>query len=76
MRCDVCGRAEREHRLIRYNFSQGDRLVVVDHVPAEVCPNCGEVSLRPDVVERLQDTVWQRRTPVRLIETPIYEFSL
>jgi HTH-type transcriptional regulator / antitoxin MqsA len=73
--CDVCGRAERQGRLIRYSYSQGDRLIVVDHVPAEVCPNCGEVSLQPDVVQRLQETVWQQRAPVRVIETPVYEFS-
>ncbi|MBI3209510.1 MAG: type II toxin-antitoxin system MqsA family antitoxin [Candidatus Solibacter usitatus] len=75
MTCEVCGRAERERRLIRYSFSQGDHLTVVDHVPAEVCPNCGEVSLSPDVVERLQQTVWQQRAPARLIETPVYEFT-
>ena len=74
MICEVCGRAEREHRLIRYHLSVGDQLVVVDHVPAEVCPNCGEVSLMPDIVERLQETVWRRRVPARLIETPVYEF--
>lgn len=59
MKCEICGRAERQNRLIRHNLSQGDQLVVVDHVPAEVCPDCGEVSLRPDVVEKLQETVWQ-----------------
>ena len=76
MTCDVCGRAERQHRQIRYSFSQGDRLIVVDHVPAGVCPNCGEVSLQPDVVERLQEIVWQHRAPSRLIETPVYEFEV
>ena len=75
MTCEVCGAAEREQRLIRYNLSQGDRLVVVDHVPADVCPNCGEVSLSPDVVERLQETIWRQEVPARLIETPVYEFT-
>lgn len=75
MKCEVCGRAERENRMIRYSFSDGDRLVVVDHVPAEICPNCGEVSLSPDVVERLQQTVWHGRAPTRVLETPVYEYE-
>ena len=57
------------------SFSEGDQLLVVDHVPAEVCPHCGEVSLQPDVVDRLQETVWRHRAPVRLIETPVYQFT-
>jgi len=44
-------------------------------VPAEVCDHCGETTLQPAVVERLQETVWQSRTPLRLIETPVYEFA-
>ena len=74
MKCKVCGVAEREQRLIRYNVSLGDRLIVIDHVPAEVCPHCGETSLQPDVVDRLQQTAWQQRPPSRVIETPVYEF--
>jgi YgiT-type zinc finger domain-containing protein len=75
MKCDVCGKAEREHRLIQYHFPQGEQLVVVDNVPADVCPNCGEVSLSPETVQRLQETVWDRRGPSRLVETRVYEFT-
>ena len=55
--------------------SMADRLILVDHVPAEVCDRCGEVTLSPDVVERLQQTVWQREPPARFVETPLYEFA-
>lgn len=75
MTCEVCGRAERQDRLIRYSLSMGERMVVVDHVPAEVCPNCGEVSILPDVAQQLQETVWQQQAPVRMIETAVYEYS-
>ena len=74
MSCDVCALGERGPQLIRYSLSMNDRLILVDHVPAEVCNRCGEVTLRPDVVERLQQTVWQQEPPSRLIETPVYEF--
>ena len=73
MTCDVCGAGERKLQQIRYTLAIGERFVVVDHVPAEVCDRCGEISLAPDVVERLQHAVWEER-PSKLIETEVYEF--
>ena len=75
MSCDVCAAGQRRPQLIRYTLATADRLVLVDHVPAEVCDRCGEVTLSPIVVERLQQTVWQHEPPARFIETPVYEFA-
>ena len=75
MKCEVCGIGEREDKLIRYSLSIRDRFVVVEHVPAIVCNRCGETTLTPEVVERLQKTVSATRTPDRTIETPVYEFA-
>ena len=74
MKCEVCKTGEREERLIRYSVSIGDRLVVVEHVPASVCNKCGETTLTPDVFERLQKTISASRAPDRIMETPVYEF--
>lgn len=75
MKCEVCAIGERQHQLIRYTLTQGERLILVDHVPAEVCDRCGEVTLAPDTVDRLQETVWQREAPAKTIETAVYEFA-
>lgn len=75
MTCEVCAIGERRPKLIRYSLSVGDRLILIDNVPAEVCDRCGEISLSPDVVERLQRTVWHREPPTRVIETAVYEFA-
>lgn len=75
MKCEVCGTGERREKLIRYSLDMEDRLVVVEHVPASVCDHCGETTLSPEVVERLQHTIWQSRLPVRVLETPVYEFA-
>ncbi len=74
MRCEVCVVGERHSKLVRYSISVNDKLVVVEHVPATVCDRCGETSFTPDVVERLQQTSLLSRTPVRVLETPVYEF--
>ena len=75
MICEVCSVGERRRQLIRYTLSTQEGLILVDHVPADVCDRCGEVSLTPDVVERLQKIVWQHDPPARIIETPVYEFA-
>ena len=75
MKCEVCGVGERKNELVRYSLSVKDKLLVVEHVPASVCDRCGETTFHPDVVERLQQTIWQSRTPVRVLETPVYEFA-
>ena len=76
MICDVCHSAERTDQLVRYSISLGDRFVIVDHVPAIVCPHCGETSYRPEVVDAVQRTIAAQGAPARVIETPVYEFAL
>jgi YgiT-type zinc finger domain-containing protein len=75
MKCEVCGMGERQEQLIRYSLLLEDKLVVVEQVPASVCDHCGETTLTPEVVERLQQMVWQSRPPVKVLETPVYEFT-
>ncbi len=74
MKCEVCGRGERRDKRIRYSLPLGDKLLVVENVPAIVCDRCGEITLSPAVTERLRQTVWESRRPARVIETEVYEF--
>ena len=75
MKCDVCGVGERHEKLIRYSLQMKGKFIVVENVPASVCDHCGEETLAPDIVERLQKMIWQSRTPVKILETPVYEFA-
>jgi YgiT-type zinc finger domain-containing protein len=75
MKCEVCGIGERQEALIDYHVLLDEKLVVVQHVPASVCNHCAETSLTPDVVERLQQTFWESRRPVKTLQTPVYEFA-
>lgn len=63
-KCEVCITGYREERFIRYHLTIEDQLVIVENVPAVVCGNCGETSFAPETVSRLQETVWERPTPV------------
>lgn len=59
---------------VTYTLQVGDKLVLVENVPARVCFQTGERLFAPEVVERLQEIVWDQKRPVRTIETPVFEF--
>ena len=48
-------------------------VVVIDHVPAEVCPVCGDVLLTPDTVRRIEMLLANTPKPVKAV--PLYEFA-
>jgi YgiT-type zinc finger domain-containing protein len=41
-------------QLVTYTIQLEEKLVVVEHVPAKVCDQCGERLYSPETVERLQ----------------------
>jgi hypothetical protein len=59
---------------VTYTLQIGDRLVVVERVPARVSVRTGERFFAPETVERLQQIVWEQQTPVRVMETPVFTF--
>ncbi|MFM9962356.1 MAG: YgiT-type zinc finger protein [Planctomycetaceae bacterium] len=52
-----------------FTLQAGDKLVLIENVPARVCVQTGERPFAPDVVERLREIVWDQKCPVRVIET-------
>ncbi len=60
---------------VSYTLQTGDKLVLVENVPARVCVQTGERLFAPEVVERLQEIIWNQKRPIRTIETPVFEFS-
>jgi YgiT-type zinc finger domain-containing protein len=60
---------------VTYTIQMDDKLVVVEHVPAKVCAQCGERLYSPETVERLQQTVWEQRLPSRVLQTPVFDFA-
>ena len=47
--------------------------MVIDHVPAEVCPVCGDVLLKPETIRKLEKLL---ETPIRPSKSvPLYEYA-
>ena len=63
-----------EEQPVTYVLEQQGKVLIIEHVPARVCRETGERLFAPETVERLQQIVWEQRTPTRVVETPVFEF--
>ena len=53
MICLICRRAEIVNGLTSIRFERGEMRIVVNNVPAQICPSCGEAYLAEEVAEQL-----------------------
>lgn len=60
---------------VTYILETEGKLYVIENVPARVSEETGEQTFSPETVERLQAMVWAKQKPVRVLETPVYEFA-
>ena len=74
IKCTLTGCVgEYEARSVTHTVRQGGEIVVIDHVPADVCSVCGDTLLAPETVRALERTLAQRNPPVR--SAPVYEYD-
>jgi YgiT-type zinc finger domain-containing protein len=74
MRCSIDGcPGEYEQRDVVHTMRQGNRIIVIDHVPAEVCNVCGDVLFTPETVRRIEFLRHTTMPPARTV--PLYDFT-
>ena len=61
---------------VTYTLEIDGKFYIIEHVPARVCLETGEQFFTPDTVEKLQKIIWEQKKPIKVIETPVYEFGL
>lgn len=62
-------------RRVTYTLEMDGRFYLVENVPARVDVNTGEELFSPATVERLHRMLRDGETPVRFVETPVYQFA-
>jgi YgiT-type zinc finger domain-containing protein len=74
--CHTCGERMREKR-VKQDFWVKGRLVVVEDVPAGVCPQCGERVVKADVGREMMALVLRSKTRprARTISVPVIRFK-
>lgn len=74
MKCSIEGcPGEYEERKIVHTVRYRGQVIVIDHVPAEVCTVCGDVLLRPETVRQIERLLRKREQPVSTV--PLYEYA-
>jgi YgiT-type zinc finger domain-containing protein len=73
MKCTIQGcPGEYEPRKITHTVRRGGKVIVIDHVPADVCAVCGDVLLAPETVRHIEKLLASPQTPAKTI--PLYEY--
>ena len=62
-----------EERRIVHTVKHHGNVIVIDHVPAEVCTVCGDVLLTPDTIRRIEKLLEAMPKPTKAV--PLYEFA-
>ncbi len=74
MKCNIEGcSGEYEQREVVHTVRQGNRIIVIDHVPAEVCTICGDVLFTPETVRKIEMLRHTVELPTRTV--PLYDFT-
>lgn len=74
MKCSIAGcPGEYERKPIIHTVRHRGRVVVIDHVPAEVCTICGDVLLAPDTVRHIERLLASQPAPEQT--APVYEYA-
>jgi len=74
MKCCIEGcPGEYEERAVVHTVRYRGHVVVIDHVPAEVCSACGDVLLKPETIRRIEVLLRTGTRPASSV--PLYEYA-
>jgi len=74
MKCSIEGcPGEYEERKVVHTVRHHGQVIVIDHVPAEVCSICGDVLLSSETVRKIETLLHTEYQPTSTV--PLYEFA-
>ena len=71
----ICRKETMVEQTVTYTLEINGKFIIIENVPARVCLETGERFFSPEIVEQLQKMIWEDRKPIRVIETPVFEFA-
>lgn len=60
---------------VKYTLEIEGKLCVVENVPARVDVETGEQFFSPSTVERLHSIIRGQAKPIRVMETPVFDYA-
>lgn len=81
MRCGTCNYAQVKMTTTTIEEWDGNELVVIEDVPVERCPQCGEEYFAPQVLRELESLMAQRRfstslQPAAILQVPVFKYAM
>ena len=74
MKCRIDGcQGAYEAGKVTHTVRHQGQVIVIDHVPADVCSVCGDVLLNSDTVRRIEGLLQEKHQPASTV--PLYEFA-
>lgn len=74
MKCSIKGcPGTYEHKSVHHTVRHRGRVIVIDHVPAQVCDVCGDVLFEEQTVRRIEELLETLPEPQHT--APVYEFA-
>jgi len=74
MKCSIQGcPGEYEPKTVLHTVRSNGHVVVIDHVPAEVCSICGDVLFTPETVRRIEHLLSNLDRPAKTV--PLFEYA-
>ena len=74
MKCSIAGcPGEYERKPIVHTVRHHGQVIIIDHVPAEVCDVCGDVLLEPETVRRIERLLDAQPEPRQT--APVYDYA-
>ncbi len=74
-RCHVCGSTAAREDFVNEVFAIGERRVLVEHIPAQICDRCGEPAFSRATTEKVRTLVHGEGSPVRTIAMDVFALN-
>jgi YgiT-type zinc finger domain-containing protein len=73
-KCEVCGGREFRREEVEEIFHVNARYVLVEHIPATVCVQCGEKTFDAETAEGLRRMLHEQQRPARSVPMEVFAF--
>lgn len=72
--CAICG-GRKETKQVTLEHHWGEKLVIFEGVPAQVCRDCGEIWLSPEVAKEMDKKLVESRQPDKFVTVPVWSLA-
>lgn len=73
-KCEVCGGHEFRREDVEEVFCVDGRYMLVEHIPATVCAQCGEKTFDANTAEGIRRMLHERRQPARAVAMDVFAY--